>query len=107
MTYDSSCRPKPPAPPDICECGEDGCEKVGYQYADICVPIELTPDAVINKVTVECCGEPFVECEERDCKSACELVVVQKVNIKIPIHYKVTACMGESAINCRCEDHCC
>lgn len=61
----------------------------------------------IGEVTVECCGEPCVNCRECDCGDACEIVVTQKVNIRIPVHYQVTACMGDSTMNCDCGGSCC
>lgn len=103
MSYDSTDQSKFCTPMHT-ECRQDGCEKTGYQYADICVPIELKPDAVIGKITVECCGEPDVECKEHSCGKSCGIVVIQKVNIRIPINYKITACIGESVLNCENDD---
>ena len=107
MAYETPCQPESSIPSETCGCKQDGCEKVGYQYADISVPVELKSDASIGEVTVECCGEPCVNCRECDCGDACEIVVTQKVNIRIPVHYQVTACMGDSTMNCDCGGSCC
>ncbi len=88
-----------------CDCTQDECIKVGYHYASISVPIELTPSTTLGDVVVECCGEPIVECCEAKCDKKCEVTITQKVSIKIPVCYQVKACMGET--KCDCEDNCC
>lgn len=100
MAYESAYLPEQTG---NCPCSKDGCEKIGYQYADICIPIDLKPDAALGNVTVECCGEPCLECLEHSGQNACKVIVTQKVNVRIPIRCQVTACMGESTINCDCK----
>lgn len=102
MTHDKPFPPELPFLPPRCQ--KDECSKVGYQYADISIPIELKPDTAIGQVTMECCSEPTVTCKDCGCENACEVVVTQKVNIRIPVHYQITACMGESMINCKDAD---
>ena len=84
------------------KCPEDACVKVGYQYADVSVPMELKPSAKVGDIVIECCGEPDVKCREGKCGDSCEICITQKISIKIPIHYQVVACAGESKINCIC-----
>lgn len=94
--------PRKPQPP--CDCSDsDGCEKVGYQYADICVPVEIKPDAEIGRIETECCGEPDISCKQNREDCTCEVRIVQKICIKIPIRYSVEACKGESTIHCVCS----
>lgn len=81
--------------------------KTVYHYADISVPLELKPHTTLCDMTVECCGEPTVDCRESKSGNACEITLTQKVNIKIPIRYQITACMGETVINCDGEAPCC
>ena len=88
-----------------CECTKDDCIKVGYHYANISVPIELTPNTTLGDVVVECCGDPTVECCESKGDKKCNVTITQKVSIKIPVCYQVTACMGET--KCDCVDECC
>ncbi len=84
-----------------CDCPKpDGCEKTGYQYMDIRVPVEIQPDASVGKIEVECCGEPTVCCKENPTGNACEITIVQSVCLKFPIQYHVTACVGQSEIDC-------
>ncbi|MGI6270036.1 MAG: hypothetical protein ACOYKJ_05840 [Candidatus Howiella sp.] len=80
----------------------DGCVKVGYQYADICVPVEVKSNAEIGKIETECCGEPMVSCKQNAADCTCEIRIVQKVCIKIPVRYSIAARAGESTIDCAC-----
>lgn len=84
-----------------CSCTQDGCTKTGHQYADISIPVELKPKTTVGEVEVKCCGEPSVVCEESKCSNVCKVVITQKISINIPIHYQITACTGESTIECQ------
>ena len=93
-----------------CECKDaDSCKKVAYQNAEISVPVELKPDAKIGRIETECCGEPTIECkshkEDKE-ENVCMLVITQKVCIKIPIQYDLTACIGKEKIDCGCDEGC-
>ena len=44
---------------------------------------------------------------ESGCTNTCTVNVTQKVNIKIPISYQVSACMGDPVIGCDGESPCC
>lgn len=83
------------------------CKKIGYQYADISVPIELKPNATIGCIESECCGEPSVYCKENYTGNSCEITVTQKILIKIPVEFNVIACVGEEQISCGDDDPCC
>ncbi len=83
-----------------CSCGDDGCTKTARHYADISVPIELSPNTSLGDVSVECCGEPTVVCRENMCNNSCKITVKQKLSVVIPIHYEVDVSMGKSDINC-------
>ena len=85
-------------------CSKDDCVKLGHQHADVSVPIQLSPKATIGDIVLECCGEPEVKCHEDKHKDVCEVIVTQKVCIKIPIRYQINACAGESIIKCDCCD---
>ncbi len=78
----------------------DGCATVNYQYANISIPIAVTPKARVGEITIECCDEPCIECMNCECKNGLDLVVTQKVCIKIPVKYQIEACAGEESIDC-------
>ena len=107
MTNDNShCMQRCDHSHDMCKCQQDDCCKIGYQYADISIPVEIKPKAIVGKIETECCGEPTVVCSENICENSCEVIVTQRVSIKIPICYKVLTCVGESKINCDCKKSC-
>lgn len=105
MEHNVSCVPTPEPIGEPCECSQDKCTTIGCQFVDISVPIHLTPLTSLDKVEIECCGEPTVSCQDSCCKNTVEVVVTQRVRVKFPIHYTVTACMEESVLDCAgCEE---
>ena len=84
-----------------CECPAPcGCEKIGYQYLDISVPIEVRPNVTVGQIEAECCGEPSVCCTENSAGNTCEITVTQRISLSLPIRYGITACKGDNKINC-------
>ena len=78
----------------------DGCGTVNYQYANISIPIAVTPKTRVGEITIECCDEPSIECIGCEHRHGLDLVVTQKVCIKIPVRYQIEACAGEESISC-------
>lgn len=85
----------------------DGCTKMAQQYADISTPVSINSTATLGKIETECCGEPTVCCEETPCDNTSRITITQKVCIKIPISYKIDACIEEDGISCNCNQECC
>lgn len=85
----------------------EGCTKTAQQYADVSTSISLKSTATIGQLETECCGEPSICCEETQCENMCKITITQKVCIKIPISYKIDACINEDGINCNCNQECC
>lgn len=83
-----------------CDDGRDGCTIVNYQYANISVPVEVKPETTTGDITVECCDEPMVECCTNECGNGLDIVITQKVCIKIPIRYQIESSVGEERICC-------
>ena len=82
------------------------CSGTAHQCAAISAALALTPCVSIGKAQTECCGEPEVFCKW-NCSGACEVMITQKVNIKIPIRYSVEAEVDKSSVNCDCgKKHC-
>ena len=78
----------------------DGCATVNYQYANISIPVEVVPKTKVGEITIECCDEPCIECVGCECKGGLDLVITQKVCIKIPVKYQIEACAKEESISC-------
>ncbi len=83
-----------------CDDRGDGCSTVNYQYANISIPIAIRPKTRTGDITIECCEEPVIECCDSECENSIDLVVTQKVCIKIPIKYQIESCVGEESISC-------
>lgn len=95
----------PPIQPPSCNCKDDnGCMKTEYQYADVSIPVKISPDVKVGKIISECCGKPAVSYSENCCESKCELTLTQKIRIKIPIEYNVNVSSGCTSIKCSCPE---
>ena len=102
MEPESFCATDPPIPKPPCDCSQDGCTKVGYQYVDVSVPIQLKPHTTLDNVEIKCCGEPTIMCRENGCGNTLELTITQRVSVKLPLRYTITACISEAALDCAC-----
>lgn len=85
---------KPSKPDDFLE----GCFRTCQQFADIDVPIEIKPKAIVGKIKVECCGNPVIK-HKGKCDS-CDIVISQKISVKIPIKYVVAVKVDEARVDC-------
>lgn len=85
--------------PECDKCGKD-CTKLAKHYMDIKLPVEIKPEANVEKIQMECCGEPEVVCDNPQSLNTCHLLLVQKVCIKIPIRYTFKHDIGESIVDC-------
>ncbi|MBE6789278.1 MAG: hypothetical protein E7539_06415 [Ruminococcaceae bacterium] len=86
------------------KCKRD-CDKVGEQVVDISLPIEICPEADLGKIETECCGKPYIQCEQEPCGATCSIVITQSVKIKIPVKFGIKTIEGNSFIKC-CDKHC-
>ncbi|MBR2176944.1 MAG: hypothetical protein IJ861_08370 [Clostridia bacterium] len=78
----------------------DECEKNAKHYVDICVPIDVKPEAHVGKVEMECCGEPVIMCDDGKPDNVCRLILEQKICIKIPVRYTFKADVGKTIAEC-------
>ena len=89
---------------DSCECySKNTCDNTAYQFANISTPIEICPETDLGMIETECCGEPYIECETEPCSASLNLVITQKVKIKIPITVGIRTIEGNSYIQCACD----
>lgn len=103
MSYYDSMPGKPLPPPPPCGGMDGDCTKIAYEYAEVSVPVTLKPNVCVKDIHAECCGEPQVECGQHSEGETCEIIVTQRIKIKIPVKFAVTACVGESDISCDCD----
>lgn len=76
------------------------CEKAVYQYAEVKTPVTVKPKALLGEIEAKCYGDPQVKMVEGPCKGACELMISQKICIRIPIAYEVETKVGPDCVNC-------
>lgn len=74
------------------------CVKHAYQSAEVSLPIEIKPTVKVGDIETECCGEPIVQCVDK-CETS-EILITQKVLIKIPLCYRFVSCVGHSEFKC-------
>ena len=86
------------------QCETLGCTRIGYQYAEISLPMEIEPRTELGDIMTECCGEPELRCQTCGDCGKCELIITQKICIKIPVSYNANVCAGKERIEC---DNCC
>lgn len=91
--------PYVPAAPS---CPASGCPTDNTQFANLSVPVMVTPRVVTGTTTTECCGEPVICCRGESTCSSCELTVTQRIRINIPITFDVDVTTGEAEIDCGC-----
>ena len=77
-----------------------GCVGFGTQYADVALPVKLSPIAKTGKIITECCGEPSVTLNPCSC-GGCAILIRQTIRMTIPVEYGACAESGEPAVNCR------
>lgn len=70
------------------------------QYADISIPVELSPDTTVGRIEVECCAEPSVCYMENEAENTCEITVLQMMQIRIPITCEISARADTPVIDC-------
>ena len=86
----------PPPKPD---CDNAASVKYVTTCADINVPLELKPSAEVGRIETEFRGDPVVECAQEG-KECCEVLVTQKVCVRVPITFKLKTCVDPSFIVC-------
>ncbi len=102
---------------DDCDCNhgpeyeykdQHGCTKVTYQYAEVSVPIKVTPYAKVGKIETKCCGTPVLtESNDCGCNGGCELEICQTICVKIPIEYRSLTSIGDHKVKCGEAAHSC
>ncbi len=80
-------------------CPED-CRKIGFETADVSIPVEVLPVTKVGEVETDCCGEPRVICECDPCTNTCKILITQRIKIKIPVKIAIKTFTGETQINC-------
>lgn len=77
-------------------CVGSDCRTVIDREARVQTPVDVKVIARLGDVELQCCGEPATAVT--DCKDGCRLLVVQHLNVRIPLYYEavVSACRSET-----------
>ena len=82
---------------------EDICNVVGTQTVDLCMPVTVTPSALIGPTTVRCCGAPVVS-SGLQCVGAvgqnCEFTIRQTLCIEVPVDFSALVTPGPLHTDC-------
>lgn len=78
--------------------------KIVKQCTDINVPFEIKPSAEVGRIDTDFHFDPVIECTQAG-KDCCEVLVTQKVCVKVPITFKVKTCSGPEFVVCCTKPH--
>lgn len=81
-------------------CFPDGQKKTAKQYIDVNIPVDIRPDVNIRDISMECCGDPVVICDDGKPGKNCGIIVVQKLCVKLPVCFDFDASVGEIVTEC-------
>lgn len=85
---------------DSVRCPKDCCNRTGYGYVDVNLPVDLNPDVSVGTITTECVGDAEVNCDCTDSDTGCKLILTQRFKITIPVCCKLDATAGDSFVTC-------
>lgn len=80
------------------------CPAMGYQSAEVCVAVTVTPSADVGKPETKCCGPATVSAGGTPCSGTkngtCTFVISQIVCVSVPVVFSATAEHGDTYVNC-------
>lgn len=83
---------------------EKGCEVVGTQTVDLCVPVTVKPSAVVGITKVRCCGAAVITPGTNICPGVpsadCSFTISQKLCIEVPVEFNAEVTSGETHVGC-------
>ncbi len=84
--------------------GSAGCSTTVAQYTTVCVPVTVTPHAIVGEVSTQCCGDPVVTPGRAECLGnpvrSCEFTISQTMCLQIPVAFSANAEAGEAHTQC-------
>ena len=80
------------------------CPTVGYQAANICVPVSVEPYARAGATLTKCCGTPTVIPGRQICggikNGICSFTLSQSICVAVPVEFGANATVGEAYVDC-------
>ena len=86
-------------------CGsENRCTAMGYQTANVCLPVTVTPYARPGTPRTYCCGTPIVTPGVSVCPGermgSCAFTVSQQICVAVPVEFGADILLGEHSVEC-------
>ncbi|MGN1008454.1 MAG: hypothetical protein ACI4PV_05865, partial [Butyricicoccus sp.] len=78
-------------------CGEmEECPVVAYQKSTVCVPVSVTPFAIIGTPVTTCCGDPVITAGDTcaNTTNVCRFTIRQQVCVAVPVEFGARAMAG-------------
>ena len=90
------------------EAEDQTCAAAAYQLATVCVPVTVTPYAIVGTTITKCCGDPVVTPGKNTCEGAkngsCVFTITQDVCVTVPVEFGARAAVGDSYVSCGSAD---
>lgn len=84
------------------------CPATAYQSASVCVPVTVTPFAVVGDTVTKCCGDPVVTPGKNTCdgnkKGSCVFTITQDICVTVPVEFGASAEAGDTFVSCGTAD---
>ena len=84
-------------------CEEMGeCPIVAYQKSTVCVPVSVTPFAIVGTPVTTCCGNPVITPGDTcaHSSSVCRFTIRQQVCVAVPVEFGARALAGAPSVQC-------
>lgn len=84
---------------------EGTCPATGFQKANICVPVTVTPFAHAGATITKCCGEPVVSsAATKTCNGeingTCNFTIRQTICVEVPVEFGAVSKVGDTFVEC-------
>lgn len=86
-------------------CGiSGGCSTTVIQRATVCVPVTVTPHAIVGEITAQCCDPAVITPGRAEClgnpNQSCVFTISQDLCFSIPVTFGAEAVPGEARTQC-------
>lgn len=91
-------------PPEPERCRKDTCPAVGYQKAEVSVPVTIRPFTNVGDAITKCCGDAVIIPEHHPCmgekNGVCMFTIHQTICVEVPIEFGAVTTVGDTYIDC-------
>ena len=87
---------------------QETCAANAYQLTTVCVPVTVTPFAIVGDTITKCCGEPVVTPGKNTCEGGkngnCVFTITQDICVTVPVEFGASASAGDTYVSCISAD---